>query len=150
MKDDRFVVGTARWHGMQMIPGYFGERCNPWFSPVYVTEVEPLKSGKSILKISYLNALYPEGVSEFHDIEIKILTRAKDYLVAQVTHDEGSNFRCLVLSHIEFAWVQRFCPEIFYHRPPSDFGDMEQNSISCYLDAVFRPTEYAKWKAGDS
>ena len=124
-----------RWYAWQMIPGYFGERSVPYCSPIYVTRLMPLKTGKGTMEIHFANALYAQGVQDFQ-LTLKILKRAKDYLVADLVYasDEASD-RCAVISHIEFEWVKRFCPDLWFHRPPSSCS--HASSISHYLDEVF-------------
>jgi hypothetical protein len=44
--NDSFKLFAPRWFGWQMNPGYVGERCVPYFSPIHVTRVAPLKTGQ--------------------------------------------------------------------------------------------------------
>ena len=60
--NDSFSIFAPGWYGWQMNPGYFGERCVPYFSPIHVTRVTPLKTGKGILEIDFWNVCYAEGV----------------------------------------------------------------------------------------
>lgn len=137
---ERFSIVKNCWVAWQMIPGYFGERSVPYCSPIFVTGITPLKSGKGQIRLEFLNALYAQGVQNFC-LDIKVLKRAKDYLVGEIIHSPGENSgRVAVISHIEFQWLQRFCPELWFHRPPSTtpHGD---SSVSLYLDAVFFRTQ---------
>lgn len=84
--NSKFSIHASQWFGWQMNPGYFGERCVPYFSPIYVTRVAPLKTGKGILEhiefawlerccphiveaypISGMNAAYSGSVSLYLD-----------------------------------------------------------------------------------
>ena len=108
----------------------------PYCSPIYVTDFKPLKTGKNLLRLEFLNVLYAQGVQDFV-LDIKVLKRAKDYLVGELIDAPDENpERVAIISRIEFAWVERFCPELWYHRPPSSTS-AGSNSISYYLDEVF-------------
>lgn len=142
-----FTLTANRWFGWQLIPGYLGERCVPWASPIYVTKVTRLKQGNGILNVTFECPLYAEGVN-FGERSIQILVRAENYLVGQIVEESPIHAkRCAVISHIEFAWIRQFCPEHYYHRPPTDFTSTEQNSVSLYLDAVFHPSAHQAAKA---
>ena len=133
---EQFSIHKNAWFAWQMVPGYIGERSVPYCSPIYVTGITPLKSGKGLITLEFLNALYAQGVQDFC-LDIKVLKRAKDYLVGELVYssDEDSG-RVAVISHIEFSWVERFCPELWYHRPPSSTSH-GASSISMYLNEVF-------------
>jgi hypothetical protein len=111
-----------------MNPGYIG-RCVPYFSPIHVTRVTPLKTSKGILEIDFWNVCYAEGVQNFAGMRLKILLRAENYLIAHL-QGSGSEVRSAIVSHIEFAWLDRFCPHIVEAHPKS-------GSIPLYLDRIF-------------
>jgi hypothetical protein len=95
-----------------------------------------LKTGKNLLRLEFINVLYAQGVQDFI-LDIKVLKRAKDYLVGELIDAHGENpERVAIISHIEFAWVERFCPEVWYHRPPSSTS-AGSDSITGYLNEVF-------------
>jgi hypothetical protein len=125
----KFNIFAPRWFGWQMNPGYIGDRCVPYFSPIHVTRVVPLKTGKGILEIDFRNVCYAEGVQNFEGIRLKVLLRAENYLIG---HLQGYDFevRSAIISHIEFAWLDRFCPHIVNANPKS-------GSVSLYLDRIF-------------
>jgi len=127
-----FTIQNNRWYGWQMLPGYFGERCVPYCCPIYVTRVTPQKTGKGILKIAFWNTGYAEGVQDFK-LDLRLLHRASDYLVAQILYnDQSGEDRCAIVSHIEFPWIEKFCPHLWSQHPPRSLG-----SVSLYLDEVF-------------
>lgn len=120
-----------------MIPGYFGERSVPYCSPIYVSHFRPLKTGKSIVRIAFHNALYAEGVQGF-ELDMRVIKRGENYLISELLYGKESLVdRCAVISHIEFAWVERFCPELWAEYPPSRMSSGATGSISFYLDEVF-------------
>ena len=104
--NDSFSIFAPGWYGWQMNPGYFGERCVPYFSPIHVTRVTPLKTGKGILEIDFWNVCYAEGVQNFEEVRLKVLLRAENYLIGRLL-DSDSEVRSAIISHIEFAWLER-------------------------------------------
>lgn len=129
-----FHLHAPGWFGWQMLPGYTGERCVPYFSPVHVKRVQPLKTGKGLLDVSFFNAFYAEGVQDFQ-VRLKVLHRAPNFLVGKIV-DEASE-RVAVISHIEFGWLREFCPKLIAAFPPESLGSPFNTSISIYLDGVF-------------
>lgn len=133
---EQFTIHENHWAAWQMIPGYVGERCVPYCSPIYVTSVKPLKQGKGILKLAFLNVLYAQGVQDFES-DVRVIKRAKDFVVGELIYAPGEDSgRVAVISHVEFSWIERFCPELWYHRPPSSTAH-GRSSISAYLHEVF-------------
>lgn len=124
-----FALHPGTWRSWQMLPGYFGPRMTPYCSLVYIQGVTPLKTGKGLLKLAFFNALYAEGVRDFH-VELRILKRASNYLLADLPDDPE---RSAVIGHIEFPWLEALCPMLLAAHPPSSF-----NSVQMYLDEVFR------------
>jgi hypothetical protein len=119
-----------------MNPGYVGQRGIPYCSPIYVRRVTRLKTGKGILEIDFLNACYAEGVQDFHGTRIKVLLRGENYLVG---HLQGcdTEVRSALISEIEFAWLECFCPAIIRTYSPSEMGRLYSESVSLYLDRIF-------------
>ena len=133
----RLKLEPDTWYGWQMIPGYIGERNVPYFSPILVHQVVPQKTGKSILRLDFSNVFYAEGVKDF-SLDLRILKHSADYLVADLLYGDDGPDRVAVISHIEFAWIERFCPSLWFHRPPSSFSpEPAATSVSKYLNAVF-------------
>lgn len=119
-----------------MNPGYIGERSVPYFSPIHVTRVVPLKTGKGILEIDFWNVCYAEGVQNFEGIRLKVLLRAENYLIGRLL-DSCSEARSATISHIEFAWLERFCPHIIEAHPRSEMNAAYSGSVSLYLNRIF-------------
>lgn len=138
----KFNIFAPGWFGWQMNPGYIGDRFVPYFSPIHVTRVAPLKTGKGLLEIDFWNVCYAEGVQNFDEMRLKILLRAENYLIGQLL-GHGSEVRSAIISHIEFTWLDRFCPHIVKTSPPSAMNAAYSGSVSLYLDRIFgiRPSE---------
>lgn len=137
MSGQRLQLVQSNWYGWQMIPGYFGERNVPYFSPIRVIRVTPKKTGKGILNIQFWNVLYAEGVQDF-DLDLRVLKHEPDYLIADIVYvGSGSKGRAAVISQVEFEWIRRFCPDLWSTRPPEQMSPGAQASISVYLDELF-------------
>jgi hypothetical protein len=134
--NSKFSIYASRWFGWQMNPGYFGERCVPYFSPIYVTRVTPLKTGKGILEMDFFNACYVEGVQNFDGMRLKVLLRAENYLIGHLLGNDPE-VRSAIISHIEFAWLSSFCPHIIEAHPPSEMKALYSGSVSLYLDRIY-------------
>lgn len=127
-----FKLTANHWFGWQMFPGYFGERCVPYCCPIYVTRVTPLKTGKGTLDLAFWNTGYAQGAQDF-ELRLRMLYRASDYLVARIDYGESDETeRCAVISHIEFGWIEKFCPHLWHNHPPHDHG-----SVDLYLREIF-------------
>lgn len=133
-----YTLAPKTWAAWQMIPGYIGERCVPYCSPIWIHSVEPLKQGTGRLRIGFQNLLYAQGVQDF-TFDLHVLKRAENYLVADLDYGpDGTNDRVTVISHVEFEWLKNFCPELWWNRPPSSCSGQAQSSVSLYLSEVFR------------
>ncbi len=128
----RLTLQPNSWYGWQMIPGYSG-RCVPYFSPVLVRKALPLKTGRSILRLKFRNALYAEGVQE-SDLELQVLRHAADYLVAAIPGDD--HVRTAVVCSMGFEWLEATCPDLITHNPPAP-GSPAASSVTLYLRELF-------------
>ena len=125
------------WYAWQMIPGYFGMRCVPYCSPIHVTKVQPKRTGKGLLVLSFINVCYAEGVQDF-EVDLKVLKRAAKYLIAEIQYGgDIDEDRCAIISQIEFEWIEHFCPSLWDHKPPPRMSSLSKDSASCYLDRIF-------------
>jgi hypothetical protein len=132
-----FTLTPNSWAAWQMIPGYLGERCVPYCSPIWINSVTPLKKGTGRLQLSFQNVLYAVGVQDF-TLNLVVLKRAENFLIANIDYGaDGQTDRIAVISHIEFDWIRRFCPELWWNKPPSSYSGNEQSSVSQYLSTVF-------------
>jgi hypothetical protein len=137
MVNAKLQLTPRNWYSWQMLPGYFGEPPIPYFSPIWVKEVTPRKTGRGILSLGFINTLYAEGVQDFA-LDLRVLKHEAGYLVSEILYGkDGPADRTAVIGHIGFDWIQHFCPGIWAERPPSSFCGTEQRSVSHYLDAVF-------------
>lgn len=133
MSDDKLHLAEGRWYGWQMLPGYT-DGYEPYFSPIRVLRAEALKTGRGILKLSFWNALYAEGVQQFH-LDLKIRTHDAAYLVAEL-HSPGADVanRSAVISKMSVSWLQRFCP-FLVQGPRAELA--ARGDVNRHLDDLF-------------
>ncbi len=132
-------IENDNWYGWQMLPGYIGKHCIPYFSPIFVTDFKAHKNGKGLFRIEFLNVAYAEGMQNF-SVEMKVLKRAKDYLVGELVEDTGiSSDRCAIISNIEAEWLRRFCPELLARYPQLTNLDLNSESLAQLLSEAFLP-----------
>lgn len=90
-----------------MYPGYAG----PYFSPIRVTGLTPLGTGKRLMQLDFFNACYAEGVQTF-TMPMKILHRAPDHMLAAlINHDDKPPERTAVISELSWDWLTACLPE---------------------------------------
>ncbi len=131
------------WYGWQMLPGY-GSAYHAYFSPIYVTEVKPLKSGKHLLTLSFFNAHYAKGVADFM-LDLQILKRQPQYLIANLVYPNGPQDRAAIISLISFAWLEKFTPKVLDERERGQ-SSVAKNNVQRYLDELYLPR--AAWRDG--
>lgn len=133
---NRLKISPRSWYAWQMIPGYIGERNVPYSSPIFIERVVPKKTENGILTLDFVNVLYAEGVQDF-TLDLKVLKHSSNYIIADLLYGPEGPDRAVIISHIEFAWIERFCPELWNQRPPSSIGGAATGSVSIYLREVF-------------
>lgn len=60
MKAEPLKLAEQQWYAWQMIPGYLGTRNIPYFSPILIRKIRPMKTGRGILQLDFLNLLYAD------------------------------------------------------------------------------------------
>lgn len=130
-----FELKQGRWYAWEMLPGYgaHNRQMDPYYSPIFVRRVEPLKSGKNFLRVQFLNACYAQGVADF-DLTLQVLARRYHFMIAAIS---GNDERCAILSEISFPWVQKFCPHLLEWRPLRDAPQAAQSDITLWLNYAF-------------
>jgi hypothetical protein len=129
---EKLQLAPGQWYSWQMVPGY-GVPPVPYFSPIWVKNVAPRKTGRGILGLEFTNALYAGGVQS-STLDVRILKHEDGYVVGELLYGaEGPSNRTAIIGVIGFAWIERFCPSLWAERPPSSFRGFEQESVYHYL-----------------
>jgi len=108
MKETLFAIQPQCWIACRTIPDLQIGWSAMTASPGFVTDVQPLKTGKGILRLTLIPLLYPTGPSEIQ-IDLRIIHRRDDYLVG-ICKDFGGAERTLILETISFKWLEQHCP----------------------------------------
>ena len=103
-------LAPGGWYGWEMQPGYFG----PYFSPIRVRRVTPLKTGNGIIQLDFRNCFYAEGVQEF-SIEIRVLMRERDFLIGVLNPRLDGPKRACLISTMSYAWLRSCAPMVLEH-----------------------------------
>lgn len=74
---------SGQWYGWQQLPGY---AMTPYFSPIKVEDVTPLKTGQGGLRLRFFNAFYAGGVRDFEKT-LRVLRRHPEYIVCDIIDD---------------------------------------------------------------
>ena len=133
MNQNQIKLEVGHWYGWQLLPGY-SNACESYFSPICIEDIQPLKSGQNLIRLAFCNAMYAEGVKGF-ELTLKIVSHKRQYLVAEIVDTESD--RCAVITEISFEWIKRRIPELWYHRPPSQFSGLASNECDYYLNSLF-------------
>ena len=126
---------APNWYAWQMLPGYDGSDGVPWFSPIHVRDVTPLKTGQGLLEVSFLHVFYAEGVQDF-TVRLKVLHRAERFMAGRI-EGSGDGRRLAVISEIEFGWLEKFCPALLRAFPRDAEGNCWGSRAAAYLDSVY-------------
>ncbi len=74
-------------------------------SPVFVQRVEPLKTGKGMLRLSFIQAVHPVAAHE-REVVLRVMFRADRHLVGTLKEDDGA-IRTAIISAPDYAgWRQ--------------------------------------------
>jgi len=113
MAGTALVVSSERWWGWQELP----VRRPGWgASPILVTDVQPLKTGKGVLRIAFIHAVCPVAAVR-RCVDLRILHRAATHLVGTL-QDEGGTIRTGILAAADLDWLQSMCTPLWQRRPP--------------------------------
>jgi len=129
-----FTMKTGKWYGWQMLPGYVSvSGYMPYFSPILMRAVEPKKTGRSVLQLTFSNALYAEGCQDFK-VDLRIISRSENFLIGEMLEDAQTRHkRCAVICEISYEWLRQFCPGILSNHP----NEATDRNVMAYLDQIF-------------
>jgi len=107
------VLGAGWWCWLEapvLSPGWGA-------SPVLVQRVEPLKTGKGMLRLSFIQAVHPVAAHE-REVVLRVMFRADRHLVGTLKDDDGA-IRTVILAAPDYGWLETYCPLLLRRRPPS-------------------------------
>lgn len=75
-----FAVQTRTWYAMEYVFPSAGRH----FSPIWIDEITPLKTGAGLLRLRFFHANYPEGVRDkVYDLQVLQRKRHPGFLRAR-------------------------------------------------------------------
>ncbi|MBN1641866.1 MAG: hypothetical protein JXA09_11590 [Anaerolineae bacterium] len=116
-----FTLEPERWYALERVLGAYQGKV-PEFTPAFVKEVTPRKTGHGILGLK-LNT----GADELQ-WEAQVLRRAAEYMVVAIGNQNSA-----ILRPVTFEWLSRFCPELTEQYPPPAAAYGEAN-VQDYLN----------------
>lgn len=133
---DRLFLAPNTWFGWQVIREGQPED-PPWqCTPIYVTDVRPLKTGKGILRVSFIAALARRASKQLK-IDLRVGIHTSDCIIAEFS--DGETSRCVaVIRAISLPWIQQYCAELWSRRPPERIDSMgDVTDVDVYLTIAF-------------
>lgn len=109
---DLFTLRKGHWYAYEMLPGYSDER---YYSPILVDCVEPLKTGRNIVRVGFYNACYAEGVRGFQK-DFRVLHRGASFMLMRI---EGAEDRCAIVCPLTWGWLHAHFGPQFLQRAES-------------------------------
>lgn len=129
---DRIELLPGKWYGWQMMPGY-GDA--PYFSPIRVDRVTPLKTGAGRLQLQIWNVFYAEGVQGF-DLTMRVLKRERDYLMAELEYPQTPGLgRACVINEMTLGWLETCTPQVIAYANEHDMNT--RKDVQALLARVF-------------
>jgi hypothetical protein len=118
MGASRLSIEPKRWFAWDTLSAHAFEGTWP-STPIFVTAVKPLKSGKGILRIFFVAALHPISPKKF-TIDLRIVHHRPDHLVGIFFDGDGREHTASV-STPTFEWLQFRCLDFASRFPASNF-----------------------------
>lgn len=138
-----YMLEARSWSGLTEVPAQaaaFG--C----CPVYVTGVKPLKTGKNLLSVEFVQPLLPGGGNK-RTIVGKVVQKGNNHLTMVWEDADGLIQHTASFSVPSFDWLETYCPILLQRRPPAGpafFLDGEPIGLPSaldYLERVFGRSE---------
>ncbi|MBS5905335.1 hypothetical protein [Roseomonas mucosa] len=132
-------LASGIWYGLTSFPGMpVGGACWP-NTPVFLTSIEPLKSGKGLLQLSTVEVLQPMGPHR-RSITLRVRHRAVEYLVGIIMDAQGTE-QTIILSAMSYAWLEAFCHDWWRRFPMRHFASFPYEpdgiDVQTYLSRAF-------------
>lgn len=124
------TLTRGTWYGWQMLPGYFQD---PYYSPIKIFEVTPLKTGRRDLKIDFYNAFYIDGISIFVKT-LRVIRRYKRFMVCDLLEDGKNDPRMAIITDITATFMHTHASGLLenYHE-----HKVEELDIQTFMGKLF-------------
>lgn len=136
----KLELTIGKWWGLLEVPA----RAPAWSaSPVLITNVTPLKTGKSLLALEFVQPIHPGGAVE-RNLTLQVIQHDFDHLVGR--YDDAGRRRLAVLCEADFDWMATYCAEHLRRRPVQpaqwfmDGAPLDEPTPQSHFDRVFGAT----------
>jgi hypothetical protein len=117
MKPRRLALEAGQWYGWQEVPvphpGWGA-------SPVYLIDAEPLKTGKGILRLSFIQALHPVCATK-RSIDLRVGVQTPGAIAGSFVAADGT-VGTATISVADIDWIKGYSPQLWRQRPPRPPG----------------------------
>jgi len=114
MATSNLVLEPQRWWGWLELP----VRHPGWgASPVFITSVQPLGTGKGLLRLGFVHAVRPVAAAR-RSVDLRVVHRTPSHLVGTFAEADGQT-RTAILAVADFDWLASFCRPLLRRRPPT-------------------------------
>jgi len=97
----RFTLRSGEWYACEFIGDeYDQDKCS--YSPIKIQQIEPCKTGKREVVLSFYHANYPEGVRD-KKYRLQTIERGETFLLAKSLDHSPS--RLLQIYKISSDWI---------------------------------------------
>ncbi|MBR0651131.1 hypothetical protein GXW78_15775 [Roseomonas terrae] len=137
--------------GMELKPGWWcwleAPVVSPGWgaSPILLQHVEPLKTGKGLLRLHLVQPIHPIAARE-RVVVLRVLFRGDRHLTGTMKDDDGT-IRTVIVAMPDYGWLETYCPILMRRRPPAipTFSVVGQPPLpgptaTEHLDAIFGRT----------
>lgn len=101
-----FTLQPRTWYAME----YVFRSAERHFSPIWVQEIKPLKTGAGMLRLHFFHANYPEGVQD-KIYDLQVVQRFVGHLVA-LRRSDGVADATVILEPITREWFAQHFPSM--------------------------------------
>lgn len=130
-----FNLLSEEWFVWQCLPS----SCADWpASPIFLLEIEPLKTGKNLLRLKFVKAFaIPTAIVV--EIEFRVIHRTTDHIIGAFTDVHGRP-QTAVIEGPSFRWLRHHLPEYIRRFTPEIRRWYEKIDATTYLCLSFGET----------
>jgi hypothetical protein len=129
MEPARLSLIPKRWYACDLLSSRALEDSWP-STPIFMTDVSPLKTGKGILRLSFVAALHPISPQK-SGVDLRIIHHRPDHLVGTFLDEAGEH--TMAVSIPTFEWFEFRCHDFSSRFPSSNF---EYNGWTLIIDGA--------------
>lgn len=106
--EPQFELKPRTWYGMELL---FSD--GKWhYSPVWIEDVMPRKTGNGILLVRFFHAAYAKGVQS-KEYNLQVIRRSEGYLLALRVEYENTSGHPIIFQGMSIGWLEKHFPGQF-------------------------------------